>query len=104
MAPSGSWQDVASAAQSLRDESISKVLQTSDIPKETLNVTQVAGNVLTKEELLITETSPESTVSSLALGKISSVQVTRAFLRRAALAQKLVSRDYASLCILSWYP
>ena len=98
------WQDVAAAAQSHRDESVSKVTpapEVPDIPSETLDVSHVAANVLTKQELQITEAPAESLVLSLALGKLSSVQVASAFLKRAALAQKLVSKDCASPALIN---
>lgn len=92
---------MAFSAQSLRDESISRVLQIEPISDNQLNVTKIAASVLATEELRITETNTESLVSSLALGDIGSVQVTSAFLRRAALAQKLVSSQCAPPLVLS---
>jgi hypothetical protein len=52
-----------------------------DIPRKHLSQTEVA----------ITEAPAEKLVTSLAAGKITATAVTNAFLRRAAIAQKLVS-------------
>lgn len=56
-----------------------------------LNVTGVPRQLLTEEECEITETEPIALVEKISKGEYTSVAVTKAFLRRAALAQKLVS-------------
>ncbi len=55
------------------------------------NVFDVPGKVIEQHDLQITEAEPEVLVGLLANGTLSSVEVTTAFLRRAALAQRLVS-------------
>jgi amidase len=49
------------------------------------------SGLLTSEELAITESSATDLVKELAAGKLSSVAVTTAFCKRAALAHQLVS-------------
>ncbi|KAL8767311.1 MAG: hypothetical protein Q9209_006149 [Squamulea sp. 1 TL-2023] len=88
-----SWQDIAATAQDLRDASIVQVNPPvpdapSDLPK---NVTGIPKQVLTVDEILITEIAPEKLLSSLASGKLTSTAVVNAFLRRAGLAQKLTN-------------
>ena len=87
------WQEVATTAQDHRDASIAQVEPAvPDVPaKLPLDVTTLPKQFLSEAEVDITETSAENLVASLAAGRISSVDVTKAFLRRAGLAQKLVS-------------
>lgn len=86
------WEDVAKKAQEHRDASIKLVKPAvPDVPSELpLNVTEIPKYLLTTEEVIITETTPEDLVISLASGKLTSTAVTNAFLRRAGIAQKLV--------------
>ena len=90
--PTPSWQDVAATAQEFRDASIGRIHPpVSDLPQDLpRNVTSMPKKVLTRDEVLITETVPEELVSSLASGELSSTAVVNAFLRRAVVAQKLV--------------
>ena len=90
--PAKSWQEIAQIAQGLRDKSIAEVIPTvPDVPTELpSNVSKLPGELLSKAEVGTTETSPEELLASLASSKLTSVEVTRAFLRRAGLAQKLV--------------
>ena len=91
---SKSWQEIAQIAQDLRDKSIEQVEPTiPDVPSELpLNVSKLPAELLSKAEISITETSPEDLLDLLASGKVTSTEVTNAFLRRAGLAQKLVCR------------
>jgi len=86
------WQETAKIAQDLRDKSIAEVQPTvPDVPTQLpLNVTGLPGQLLTAAEVKITETPPETLIARLAAGELTSVEVTKAFLRRAGLAQKLV--------------
>lgn len=92
MANSSSWQHVAKTAQDLRDASISRIHPSvPDVPSGLpANVTGIPKHLLTTDEVLITETSTEGLVSSLASGELASTVVVNAFLRRASIAQKLV--------------
>ena len=87
-----SWQEVAKKAQEHRDRSIKLVKPNiPDVPSDLpLNVTEIPKKLLTNEEVTITETAPEDLAKALASGKLTSTAVTNAFLRRAAIAQKLV--------------
>lgn len=60
----------------------------SEIPSNTISV---AKQVLTADEVRITESTVERLVPQLADGTLSAIDVAKAFLRRAGLAQKLVS-------------
>ncbi|KAL8730858.1 MAG: hypothetical protein Q9166_003785 [cf. Caloplaca sp. 2 TL-2023] len=88
-----SWKDVAATAQKLRDASISRIdPPVPDVPQDLpLNVTNIPKQLLTIDEVLITETAPETLITSLATGKLPSIAVVNAFLRRAGLAQKLTN-------------
>jgi hypothetical protein len=92
------WQDVARLAQELRDKSIDQVQPAipavpsqSELP---LNTTSLPAKLLDDAEVKITETPPETLLKSLASGELTSLEVTTAFLRRAGIAQKLVSRHW----------
>ena len=94
----GDWQDVAKTAQKYRDESIARVKP--DVPDVPLHlpqdVTPIPKELLSKKEVKITEILAEDLVESIALGKLTSTEVIKAFLRRAGLAQKLVSQSTKS--------
>lgn len=92
MAPTRTWQEVAKEAQLHRDASIAKVNPpVPEVPADLpLDVTPLPRKLLSEREVEITETPAESLLASLATGKLTSVEVTNAFLRRAGLAQKLV--------------
>jgi amidase len=89
------WQDIAKEAQDHRDASIEPFLGTTEkgggvpdkLPKNSMGVPSTA---LSPRDLEITQLLPEQLTKLLASGKLSSTEVTTAFLRRAALAQKLV--------------
>src|SRR5690349_16315140 len=49
------------------------------------------SGIMTAEELAITESSATDLVAQLAAGKLTSVAVTTAFCKRAALAHQLVN-------------
>ncbi|KAI1497874.1 acetamidase [Biscogniauxia marginata] len=93
-AAGATWQEIAADRQRHRDASIAKLdpplpnLHAGDIP---LNTTNLSKNLLTEEELTITETTVENLIEKLASGQWSSMTVVKAFLRRAGLAQKLVN-------------
>lgn len=87
-----SWQQISQAKKDHRDRSIAQIQPS--LPKLPSNlptsVVQVPSQVLSEEENAITTKAPESLVLKLASGFWTSEQVTRAFLRRAAIAQELV--------------
>lgn len=86
------WEQVAADRQKHRNFTIGAVEPpVPAVPKELpLNVTGIPKQLLTSEEFKITEMKVEELVPALAGGKISAVDVTKAFLRRAAVAQALV--------------
>ena len=89
------WEAVAREVQKARDESIAKVqpsipnIETDKLP---LNVVPIPTRLLEAREIEITESLPEVLVEKLAKGVWSSRDVTNAFLRRAGVAQGVVSR------------
>ncbi|PSN70225.1 putative glutamyl-tRNA amidotransferase subunit A [Corynespora cassiicola Philippines] len=86
------WQEIANKAQQHRDATIALVEPPiPDIEHLPLNSTPIPKTILTPAEISITESDPADLVSKLASGTLSSSEVTKAFLRRAALAQKLTN-------------
>jgi amidase len=87
------WQEVAANIQAYRDESIAGVQPPiPDVPVSLpRNVTGIPKQLLSPREVSLTECPPEKLVASLANSQVSCTEVTNAFLRRAGLAQKLVS-------------
>lgn len=87
------WQVVAKTAQEYRDASIARVEPAvPEVPKEIpLDVTNLPQELLSEQEVKITQSLTEDLVTSIASGKLSSTTVAKAFLRRAGLAQRLVS-------------
>lgn len=61
---------------------------TDDLP---LNVTALPAIVLTDSQVRITEMPPEILLQEISAGKLSSLEVTRASLKRAAVASRLVN-------------
>ncbi|KAL9093803.1 MAG: hypothetical protein Q9159_000105 [Coniocarpon cinnabarinum] len=94
MAKPQDWESIASRTQKHRDDSILKAPGYADIEAKlrdiqlSRNVTSVAEQVLSKEDLAITSQDPETLLHNLATRKLSSVAVASAFLNRAALAQR----------------
>lgn len=88
-----SWQDIAIRKQDHRNKSIAKLNPpVPNIPDELpRDVTGVPRDLLEAREVNITEMSTEELVAALATGDLTSVEVTKAFLRRAGVAQKLVN-------------
>ena len=89
------WQECASQVQVVRDRSIEQVdpAITALSDTHTGRVIDVPRKHLSQTEQAITESSAEALVTSLAAGKLTATAVTNAFLRRAAIAQKLVSDE-----------
>jgi amidase len=90
------WEEVATDRQKHRDASIAAVQPSlpdppADLP---LNVSGIPRQLLSNDEVKITETPPEKLLSLLANRSVSAKSVTTAFLRRAGLAQKLVLHVY----------
>lgn len=91
--PSESASTLIAQALKLRDDSIAAVTPPlgklpQPLPK---NVTGIAKTVLTPEEIKITEFDAPELIELMKRKELSCETVTKAFLRRAALAQELVS-------------
>ena len=104
IASGATWQEIAADRQKHRDATISAiepaVPNIKDIP---LNTVGIAKRVLTADEIKITESLVEDLAAQLAKGDIVAVTVVKAFLRRAALAQKTVHPPTPNflLCLLN---
>jgi len=91
IASGATWQEVAADRQKHRDATISALdPPLPEIKDVLLNTIPLAKQVLTAEEIEITETLVEDLVVQLGKGEINCATVTKAFLRRAGLAQKAV--------------
>lgn len=93
--PKKPWQDIAREAQDYRDATIAQVKPPiPDLSKynRPTNVISIPKEILDPTELLITQLPPEELVALLASGRLSATVVTKAFLRRAGVAQKLVMK------------
>ena len=87
-----SWSKIASRVQEYRAQGLQQVQPPlPEIPsKLPQDVTSVPQQLLSPQELEITQLPPEGLLPLLAAGRLTSEEVTRAYLRRAALAQELV--------------
>lgn len=87
-------KQTASKAIAIRDESLEVVTPALDLSKIPdplpLNVTNIPMTVLSEEEIRITSLDAEELLVSMHSKQLSCLTVTKAFLRRAALAQHLV--------------
>jgi amidase len=91
--PSRPWQSFAREAQDNRDTSFSQfsgILSElpSNLPK---NVTSIPDSTVHPYTLEITNLPPEELLASLATGEHTALDVTKAYLQRATLAQGLVN-------------
>ena len=94
--PKRPWQEIAKEAQDHRDASIAEVglctVPTTGIeyPESAEDLNTIASNFLTPGDISITNTSPEMLITQLSNGSLTATDVTKAFLRRAVVAQKVV--------------
>ena len=101
------WQSIAREAQQHRDNSINLVAppmpDLSRLSPE--NATLVPATVLSEQDLRLTELCSEDLLSEIASRKVTATTVASAFLRRAAIAQKLVGYPFpaTNLCYRSPY-
>jgi amidase len=93
------WQDAALKQKARVAEAIPPEWRLKSIPTtdSVMSVPKESG-ILTPEELAITEAYAADLVKDLATGKLSSVAVTTAFCKRAALAHQLVGECCKSHC------
>jgi amidase len=97
MKPKRPWQEIAREAQEYRDASLATFA--TDVPAalETIKNSKIIPmELLQVEDLTITVFRPEELVKLLANRELTATEVTTAFLRRATLAQKLVSTSVFS--------
>lgn len=85
------WTDTADEAQRHRDITIAALSPSapeipSELPKNTLHMPE---RLLDSSIISITELLPEQLLSMLSIGQLTAVQVTTAYLQRAAVAQGL---------------
>lgn len=94
--PTRPWQEIAADAQLYRDDSIKHhsiqppvpALPSSDkLPK---SVFALLKDHLGENERAVTEMVPEELLAKLAAGRVTAVDVSMAFLRRAGIVQGLV--------------
>ncbi|KAL8942558.1 MAG: hypothetical protein Q9216_001602 [Gyalolechia sp. 2 TL-2023] len=88
-----SWQTVAQEAHRYRDKTLAKIEPpVPNFPAEaSRNVFETLRSCLSPQEVEVTELPPEKLSEQLRSRKYTAVLVTNAFLRRAALAQKLTN-------------
>ena len=90
-----SWQDVAKEAQEYRDGSLKLVpenhMSSLDFLDHSKAPITLPDRLLDEEDSQITRSLPEDLIRKMASGEWSATNVTLAFLRRATIAQKLVS-------------
>lgn len=89
----GNWEEKAASVRSVRDNSLAQVVPALEgLPDELpLNSQSIPRSVLSTSEIEITEGySVTELLTKLRSRELSSEEVTRAFLRRAAVAQVAV--------------
>lgn len=93
------WQQIAKEAQDHRDNTMAQVQSTlSASPKVQLETDDIQNTAVEQARVLlpaqdvhITEMLPEDLITALGTGQVSATDVVNAYLRRAVVAQKLVS-------------
>lgn len=87
------WQEIACEAQAIRDQTLADVEATVTLPPRLpTNVITIPEKILSQGNIRITSLSPQHIVSLTSHGKLSAQEVVQAFLERAVVAQKLVSK------------
>lgn len=89
--PKGAWAKIAEEAQGHRDDTIAALSTPppkvpSNLPK---NIIHVSDQVLDGSTLSITNVPPEELLLLLSTGQLSAMEVTTAYLQRAAFSQGL---------------
>lgn len=80
-------------ALAFRDESLIAALPPTPLPEPLpQNVQNLPSQILTPEEIAITECDPVALVRKMTTKELSCETVVKAFLARASLAQKAVSQ------------
>ncbi|OAG05475.1 amidase [Paraphaeosphaeria sporulosa] len=91
--PKRPWQEVAKEAQEHRDSTLNALSPPAPkLPTELpRNVLPIAPELLHPNVIFITDLPPEQLLTFLSTGQVSAVDVTTAYLQRAAVAQGLVN-------------
>jgi amidase len=86
------WNETVKLAQQYRDTTLSLVEPSiPSISQHTpSNVLHIPSQILTPNEITITNSLSEDILDCVSSGKWTSTEVTNAFLRRASVAQNLV--------------
>lgn len=89
------WETLAAKKRASVLDAIPPEWRLKEVPvgDSVMSVPRDSG-ILSPEELTITESSASDLVRALASGKLTSVAVTTAFCKRAALAQQTVSNPF----------
>ncbi len=96
------WQEIAAEAQKLRDDSLLEVEGVPDLPDPLPhNVMGVPDEVLSDRAVEITSLSLDEVVRLTSSGALTAVEVTKAFLQRCVLAQKMVTPSFSPSLTLS---
>ena len=95
------WQEVAEEAQRHRDATIDSLKPPLPaLPRElSHHIIEVPRRLLSQQEVAITEAPITVLLGRLANGEITATAVASAFLRRAAIAQKLVGIGSIPRCL-----
>jgi amidase len=93
------WEEIAADKRARIAASIPPEWRITSLPSD-INVMNYpkASGIMSALELSITESSATDLVAQLAAGELTSVAVTTAFLKRAALAHQLLN------CVLEFFP
>ncbi|KAI4126781.1 MAG: hypothetical protein LQ347_004836 [Umbilicaria vellea] len=93
------WKETAADKKERIDKTIPDEwrIKSNDIGDSVMDY-PAKSDILSKEELAITDSTAVDLVAKLAKGELKSVDVTRAFCKRAALAHQLVN------CALEFFP
>jgi hypothetical protein len=91
-----SWQDTANQKREAILAAIPSEWRIEKLPsvEEQVDVTEYIKQYLDKKELEITQSSADVIAKTVAKGKWTAEEVTRAFCHRAALAHQLVCKEH----------
>ncbi|RDW69424.1 amidase-6 [Coleophoma cylindrospora] len=94
------WAEFAADKSARIKSSIPKEWLIKDLPTEEVSVMEFPkkSGIMSPEEIAITESSATDLVAKMAAGQLTSVAVTTAFCKRAALAHQLLN------CCLEFFP
>ncbi|KAL4805918.1 Acetamidase [Aspergillus unguis] len=93
------WKSIAAEKRARLAQSIPQEWRIKDLPTtDSVMDFPASSGILSVKELEITDYSAADLVASLASGKLTAVEVTTAFCKRAALAQQLTN------CTLEFFP